>query len=372
MSISNNTLRITPKTSKDITCTVEYERVRTLQEIAKEIKDKSKGSLSSDNFKAGCPTSGNTECSGVYKMADYSNSTSLNPDNPGGTSYYFRGEAKDNYVKFGRGTTSDNNSSHDLTWRIVRINGDGSIRLVLDNDIGTSAFNDYSTYEKKYAGYTYDNDSPCTNTSPCTSKEIATNVEDQMGTTDHGGKNSTIKTKLEQWYYDNLISYDQYIAYGIYCNDTSYESGSETGALYYGANVRLYENTSPQLTCPDPKAGSNPSLSDTSNGYHTYGGVYKLKIGLLSADEIILAGFKPSSDGVTYYSNYLYYTPRLSDYFWSSSPLDFISGNAYGFNGHLYNRYLNDANGARPVINLKTEGLKATGEGTKDDPFVIK
>ena len=39
-----------------------------------------------------------------------------------GTSYYFRGIAEDNYVNFAG-----------MIWRIVRINGDGTIRLVLDD-----------------------------------------------------------------------------------------------------------------------------------------------------------------------------------------------------------------------------------------------
>ena len=39
----------------------------------------------------------------------------------GGTSYYWRGAVTNNYVKFGG-----------FCWRIVRINGDGSIRLIYD------------------------------------------------------------------------------------------------------------------------------------------------------------------------------------------------------------------------------------------------
>ncbi len=78
-------------------------------------------------------------------------------------------------------------------------------------------------------------------------------------------------------------------------------------------------------------------IIDVSNGNHTYGGVYKLKIGLLSTDEIVLAGFKPSGSGVTT-SNYLYYTG--CDYFPSSSPTSFNFGIAKVFSGYLYVRYL--------------------------------
>ena len=65
-------------------------------------------------------------------------------------------------------------SGEDMLWRIVRVNGDGTIRLIADGAIGNSKFNeDYD--DKKYVGYTYDNSSP--------------NVQD--------GTNSTIKTYLE-------------------------------------------------------------------------------------------------------------------------------------------------------------------------------
>ncbi len=365
---TTNTLTVTPRTSKAVTCIVEFERVRTLLELANEIKQKASKELSSNDFENGCPTSANDTCSGVYKMTDYSSSTSLNYNNPGGTSYYFRGDVN-NHVKFAG-----------QNWRIVRVNGDGTIRLVLDGDIGTSAFNNYSsnTFEREYAGYTYGNSQPCTNSDPCQSMNVATTNEETRGKTDHGGTNSTIKKTLETWYYNNLKNYDQYIEYGIYCNDTSFGSGNETGVLYYEAYQRLRgtsNSANPQLTCPDPTAGSNPSSSDTSNGYHTYGGVYKLKIGLLSADEIVLAGFTTNSSGVVTTSNYLYYTGS-SSYFWSSSPYYVMLNYANVFRGSLDSRRLNydsvtHSNGVRPVINLKTIGLKATGEGTKDEPFVI-
>lgn len=39
-----------------------------------------------------------------------------------GTTYYFKGNVEDNYVRFAN-----------LTWRIIRINGDGTVRLILDD-----------------------------------------------------------------------------------------------------------------------------------------------------------------------------------------------------------------------------------------------
>lgn len=53
--------------------------------------------------------------SGIYAISDLNNTTS----------YYYRGDIENNYVKFGK-----DNSGNDLYWRIVRINGDGSIRMI--------------------------------------------------------------------------------------------------------------------------------------------------------------------------------------------------------------------------------------------------
>ena len=47
-----------------------------------------------------------------------------------GTSYYFRGAVKNNYVEFAN-----------KCWRIVRVGGDGSVKLILHNDNPTGAAN---------------------------------------------------------------------------------------------------------------------------------------------------------------------------------------------------------------------------------------
>lgn len=73
-----------------------------------------------------------------------------------GTSYYYRGNVSNNYVYFGK-----------YYWRILRINGDGSIRIVYDGTsihenseesedktIGSTAFNT-STNDNAYIGYMY-------------------------------------------------------------------------------------------------------------------------------------------------------------------------------------------------------------------------
>ena len=373
-SYNNNTLTITPWTINNVSCTVTFkEKVRTLKEIADEIiKTAKPTTLTSTDFAKGCPLSDNDTCSGVYKMDDYSNSSNLTSTN--GTSYYFRGKVDNNYVKFGKGTTSDNSSQHDLLWRIVRINGDGSIRLVLDSVVRENSFS-ITNATRNDVGYTYDNKTPCTNSSPCTST-----YSNSSFTNDHNGTNSTIKSFLEDWYKDNLSSYDSKIALGIYCNDTSYGSGSETSELYYGAYERLQASSSsinPKLTCPDPTANSNETQFVTNVGstkYHKYGGVYKLKIGLLSADEMAMAGFN-SGSGVTE-SNYLYYYNSSSTWVWSMSPSSSFTTDVYLISSartSLTDFVTYFPLWVRPVINLKANTIiNKEGTGTSTNPYVVQ
>ena len=132
-----------------------------------------------------------------------------------GTSYYFRGNVTNNYVKFAN-----------KYWRIIRINGDGTIRMIYAgtrahangyNDsiannmsIGTSTFN--SSYDDNtYVGYMYG------------TAGATTYANTHSNTT-----NSTIKTKLDSWYDTNIVNTgnEKYIADAIYCNDRSVSSGT--------------------------------------------------------------------------------------------------------------------------------------------------
>ena len=99
-------------------------------------------------------SSNNTEdASGIYK------STATNSGEP---TYYFRGNVENNYVSFAG-----------QTWRVVRVNEDGTIRIVMQdgiNDNATYAFNS-SSNGKSYMYY----------------------------------RNSNAKTQLESWYQTNIV-----------------------------------------------------------------------------------------------------------------------------------------------------------------------
>lgn len=270
------------------------------------------------------PSNGTNTGSGLYRTSD-----------DDGATYYFRGDVKNNYVSFAN-----------QLWRIVRINGDESIRLIKSESIGDSKFNEQAELSK-YVGFTYDNASACTQESPCISNY---NTSSKAFTNSKTVTNSTVKTYLENWYKNNLSSYDSKIALTKFCNDTTTDDSSSKA---YNRMV----NGAPSLTC-----------QDTSE---TFGGLYKLKIGLINADEMLMAGVSWTDPAK---SNYLEYNSQT----WSLTPSTISSSShAAGLMGDYGNLsfYAADINGAyaiRPVINLNASTQISSGNGSESNPFVVK
>ena len=327
-------LIITP--TKDTTCTVKFKK----KMVSSTILASNTIITSTPDFSKGePPASGTNTGSGLYKTKD-----------DDGTSYYFRGAIDNNYVSFAG-----------FTWRIVRINGDGTIRLILNQNAGNSAF---SSINKKAngVGYTYDNASACTKSSPCIS---SFNSSSSTFSNNKTVTNSTIKSTLENWYKNNLASYDSKIALGSYCNDTTY--GSDSGTILFGPHRRL-SSAKPSLLCDDD--GTNV----------LYGGYYKLKVGLMTVDEAIYAGL--SEEVASDKTNYLYY--KNSDYYswYTMSPSNFNVYNSfmYVIDGMRFNVDMHIINNSsvtsfefstRPVINLNSNVDITGGDGTSSNPYTI-
>ena len=273
-----------------------------------------------------------------------------------GTSYYFRGAVTNNYVKFAN-----------KYWRIIRINGDGTIRLIYDGTsahangesstdrrIGTSAFNS-NYYDNAYVGYMYGQ----TGASSYSATHANTN-------------SSTIKTTVDNWYKTNIVDagYSDKVADVIYCNDRQIDNLSGYGtALGYGTNqtaymarYRLYTNKSPVLTCTNKN--DRFTVSDTSRG----NGALTYPVGLITEDEVAMGG------GVYATSNSSYYL-YTGNYYWTMSPCYFNSGYAREWyvysNGRIYNVNVPYSHGVRPVLSLKSD-ITLTGSGTQTDPWIVQ
>ena len=257
-----------------------------------------------------------------------------------GVSYYWRGAATTNYLKFGG-----------YCWRIIRINGDGTIRLIYDGttchsngEITTDsiavenvAYN--LNYNKsEYVGWTYTEGL-------------------QRPTNNNEGTPSNAKTKLEEWYNANLKSQESKIADGKYCNDRNVVNGqswssSPSASFNYASYKRLYEDYMPTLNC-------------SSND------LYTLKVGLIMADEIELSGCKNAINTSYYlYNGQNYWT--ISPYQWYYGSSTSLYARVFAVNSDGYFGYWNVdyTHGVRPVINLKSN-VTLTGTGTINDPYEV-
>ena len=286
-----------------------------------------------------------------------------------GTSYYFRGAVKNNYVQFAN-----------KCWRIVRINGDGSVKLVLHNDNTSNASspcassnNSTTAAFARYSGSSYTSvfNSNYNDNAYIGFMYGATGASDYASTHANTNKSDILKN-LETWYTNNLTSYESKLADTIWCNDKSTVSGGlgyGTNGTSYGAYNRLASTKQPTLKCPNDNNGGKLSkftVDDTTNG----NGNLTYKIGLLTADEIAFAG----SIAYTYNRSTYLQENTGTTWWWSLSPGDFDGSDAdvWGvFSGYLDNYNLYSDDGLRPVISL-ISSTNVTGDGTSENPYVVE
>ncbi len=413
-----------------------------------------------------------------------------------GDSYYYRGNVTNNYVKFGTwpsdtptlvvdeygdqydsleectnggGTCTEiARAGKDMYWRIVRINGDGTVRVIYDGtsahangedsadrQIGTSAFN--SSYnDNAYVGYMYGNRDAIVESSEYYSSYDFTNTDTfyiskeytfdentklftlknpiqvlgsnlttyyigyyyasytptsvpssvdrlykimgvtagsssaniKYGYVSYGTSSkevaqtntndSTIKSYIDNWYKTNIVgtTNEQYLVDNVFCNDRSistYTTSSNT-KLGYGTNDTAYRwyygpwssggyNSSMRLMCPQKNDAF--TVSDTTNG----NGALTYPVGLLSTDEIVLAGGWEADN-----SGYYLYSGK---YWWASSPVQ-LGGNYARVHvvpsdgsANYYSYHVGNILGVRPVLNLSPEVLKL-GDGSMNNPYHIE
>ena len=291
-----------------------------------------------------------------------------------GTSYYFRGAVTNNYVEFAN-----------KCWRIVRVGGDGSVKLILHNDNPTgvanpcdSANNSASAAFARYSGTTYKSAFNANyNDNAYVGFKYGTVGASTYDATHANTNNSTILNNLETWYTNNLKTYADAIADTVWCNDktnvtdTSYNpwsyGGNATGLgygkkkTYYGATKRLV-GTSGSAGGTGPSLKCNGELSKIAS-----------KVGLITADELAFAGYAYDQDNTT---TYLQENATEKDtYWWSLSPVNFGGSGATvwivrGSNGYFDGDGVGGAIGVRPSISLKST-TNVTGEGTSSSPFII-
>ena len=331
---NTQTLSVSPMTTKGTKCYLYFDEEKAL--LNETVLANATSQLTRTDFS----TIVTETTTGTIYYADTSK----------GRTYYFAGNPTDNWVYFGG-----------FYWRIIRINEDGTIRMIYQGtganatgtgtQLQTSTFSiNSSTYNNNaYVGYMY------------TLNEV------------HGlGTDSGIKKILDNWYRDNLATNygDKIDGNAGFCGDrepsTSSSSsngsgGTGTTGTYYGANIRLITNKAPTFECKNDSDLYTTSGSENGNKALTY------PIGLISADEAWYAGGYISNN-----TSYYLYTGQA---YWTMSPSWFTGSYASVFfvvdNGYLGSGYVDSAWGVRPVINLKADVTISAGNGSAGNPFEI-
>ena len=287
-----------------------------------------------------------------------------------GTSYYFRGAVTNNYVEFAN-----------KCWRIVRVGGDGSVKLILHNDNPTGAANPCDAANNSAsAAFAHYNGSTYTSRfnenyddNAYIGFKYGTPGSSKYETTHANTNKSTILTNLETWYTNNLKTYESVIDDTVWCNDktnvtdTSYDPWSITpNGLGYAKNVTYYGATKRLVGTSGSAGGTGPSLK--CNGELSK---INSKVGLITADELALAGYAYAKNNTTTYLQ----ENATDTYWWSLSPYGFDVGSAgvWGVNGsagYFDNYNVRGTYGVRPSISLKST-TNVTGDGTSEKPYIV-
>ena len=303
-----------------------------------------------------------------------------------GTSYYFRGAVDNNWVKFA-----------DYYWRIVRINGDGSVKLIYSGPnqpkeseavVLREVDEEHSIcfgYCLEYYEYQYDYGNPefdsCINSCyqfKTTIGKIAYNWECDsaeyigymytMGVHRGHEENSTIKEKIDEWYENNLVEYTDYLSDFIVCNDRNFTTanwtpiGMPSSGNYRSDTNYGFTSSSPKLMCTTKEDSYTVYETNIGNGQLQY------PIGLLTLDEVQFAGNN------TWQRNEEYYLFTWDSYrLVSPANVDFSLASVYCVSamGEIVNQYgTHLSTGVRPVISLSPD-VSVSGSGHWDDPYII-
>ena len=364
-----------------------------------------------------------------------------------GKSLYFRGSQNNNYVKFAG-----------FTWRVVRINGDGSTRLILDGALNTakkegettspgtySRFNSVGN-DNTYIGYMYGLPGVTEDIEGCLSYDatsastlnITDTYTDKSSCENNGGKwvigayeathenvtDSLAKQKIDAFYEGYLTSsyynaenalitnennkdkdgngFEEYLSDTLFCADktrakNNLNYGYGTTSTYYRATNRVGISGAlkPSLKCVAPDEIVDTGLTEEqlaisrytvnqntiTNGKTTIkvNNDLKYPIALLTVDELVMAGAYKDQKNNDYYLIY----QSSSFFWWTMTPLRtntnpsafmYISyfNNSLGGNSVTSNDWTNGQHSIRPVINLRSDILVDTGDGTKDAPYTVK
>ena len=261
--------------------------------------------------------------------------------------------------------TWNGTSTKDIYWRIIRTNADGSIKLLYagTSPDTTSGYIGMSAFNSTY------NDPMYVGYKYGTTGSLENN---RLNTND-----STIKTYVDNWYKNNLTDYTKYLSNdAVYCNDRNLASGqtySTTNNVEFASSERIDTNKQPTYNCANMSDAFSVNNASAKLDY---------PVGLMTIDELSYAG---GEGGITLDAPYAWYYTNAngeSSYgsaaFWALSPLSWsdssssvwaVDGSADP--GRLDDSVVRGSCAVRPSVSLSSCNLISRGDGSPENPYVV-
>ena len=215
-------------------------------------------------------------------------------------------------------------------------------------------------------------------------------IEDMLLEIHTNNNNSEVKRYMENWFNGGFNTYflnrnkdyNNYLEDTVWCSDKSintidvdgtgkYTSSrfnpnggglAEDSYLYYSAYGRVLAGT-PSLTCVNRSDSYTVKSSEKGNGLLDY------PIGLLTVDEIVLAGGKLNDDGDAIENDFYLNTGDYSLLTMSPSKFDGYSAEVFALANNQLENYFTSGQ-VRPSISLKYDVEVAIGgDGTAENPY---
>ncbi len=291
-----------------------------------------------------------------------------------GISYYYRGVVEDNYVNFAG-----------MCWRIVRVSGDGSIKLILEDQDNTCTSSNGNTTTTSGLIENFGYTEYAVNTLTATDGTTNSSKLRLMNYLKGGTYNDkSMATAFKNFQIETLTNYLSYLKSGDWClNDKAYATETDNTtpltsqeildkrikgiAYYYDSYIRLYGKTSKE-----------PTLKCNGTNMMKFGdGTTNMYVGTLTVDEVAYAGGSTTrnSKGYYYISKKI---PLLSPAYIviASNPSTSINEQLVFYasdNAKISLTSLSQMENLyfKPSINLKS-GIKiSSGDGTKEKPYEI-
>ena len=279
-----------------------------------------------------------------YSSVNSGESGIFSTDDGNGTTYYYRGTVSDNYFSFGG-----------FTWRILRIDSSGNIRLILNDYIKDGTTVVTKAFKSSYSASSLD----AANT---LLKFVNDTSDSSVNSPIYGSIDSTDSTDLRGWYNNNLKTYEDYIVDSNFCLDVeggyATSTGTSASVYYYGPYQRIGNDTSlysPTFTC---------SSSD----------ILTEKIGLLSSDEFVYAGgaFRKTDTSIfllDFGNSTRWWTLSPAYYDANQSKVGALMVLTTGsITDWIDSNTITNTGAIRPVITVNGD-KEITGSGTSSDPY---